>query len=75
MVNLAKLALVIVGLFLAFIIKTKSLWLFALSLVVILFIGIIVLVSHQGAALQFSQTVFFLLLIASFRYLVEIKKR
>jgi len=74
MVNAAKLVLVVIGLFLAFIIKTKSLWLFALSLVVILLSGFLILTSHQGAALQFLEASFFLLLMASFRYLIVFKK-
>ena len=74
MVNAAKLTLIIVGLFLAFVIKTKSSWLFALSLIVILLVGFLILTGHQGGALQFSQAAFFLLLMALFRYLIEIKK-
>ena len=74
MVNVAKWVLIIGGLFLAFIIRVRSRWLFTLSLIVILFIGIIVLAGHKGAALQFSVASFFLLLMALIRYLVEIKK-
>jgi len=72
-VKVAKLALVIVGLFLTFVIKTKSRWLFALSLIVILLSGFFILTNHQGGALEFSLASFFLLLMALFRYLVEIK--
>ncbi len=74
MVNVAKLALIIGGLFLAFIIRAKSQWLFVLGLILVLLVGFLVLTGHQGAASQFSVSSFFLLILALFKYLHEFKE-
>lgn len=57
-----------------FIIRARSSWLFTLSLIVILLSGFSILTKHQGGALKILPVAFFLLLMASFRYLIEIKK-
>ena len=75
MVNVVKLTLIIGGLFLTFIIRARGSWLFASSLIIILLSGFFILTKHQGGALKILPVAFFLLLMALFGYLVEIKKR
>lgn len=72
--NVAKLTLIFSGLFLAFVFRLKSHWLFALGLMVLASVGFFILTKHQGAAQELSIALFFLMGVALFRYLVEIKK-